>query len=383
MSKTEFIPFIPLSPVEVTKEIIEKTVYPDDITNREMYHKYLAYNIPWEKAVGRYRAFGTSIPDVTVDLLQPFMNFRPILAKLDLSEKEREYLEQQKKYMAGFFGRMNGFLAKSKVNKGLVTKRQDLNNVSREIIQMMGKYYSLKEIIENIYVKHEIKLEETDLEPFRRDHADAIAELQKVHREDFGDLRLSHKKSRLEELQELYADRKRRYLRSGTALDYRLLLQTIKAISDEAEVDVLRIEGAIDHRVEHTINLHVQQEIFKGMTINDIIIGRVAAQQGVNAAFLIERLHNSFYAKHSGFNKHTNHHAEKEDAIYPSTIVYNWDLIKQQHTPEQQEQRKREMRVEEIQDAEVVEEAKALKDVLMAKIIAKREKLNNNPNNVS
>lgn len=204
-----------------------------------------------------------------------------------------------------------------------------LDERAAELIEYFGRYFTIPEVHKIVTTEWGYSVQIGSVRQFRKRNLDKITARQEHHKRDYGELRLSHKKSRLEELQELYADRKQKYQVSGTKDDYKLLLQTLQQIQKECEIDTIRLEGQINHNVEVTLNYHIEQEVMKNMTINDIIIGRVAARNGVSTNFLIERLHSSLYARFSGFSEPEDpNNLMNQEIQYPSAIVYNWDQIR-------------------------------------------------------
>ena len=200
---------------------------------------------------------------------------------------------------------------------------------SAQIIALFGKFYTLDQVAE--ILKTEFGLEHfsiTSLANFRLRHIENIKEIQEEYKRDYGEIRLTHKKSRLEELNELYFERRIIYNSTKQREDYKLLLQTIEQVKREVEGDIITVNGTIDINVEVTVQSHIHQELLKGLSIKDIIIARVAGRLGVNPAYLISRLHNSFYKKFNGFNIID----ENSDIFYPSEVVYDFDKMRELST---------------------------------------------------
>ena len=108
----------------------------------------------------------------------------------------------------------------------------------------------------------------------------------------------------------------------------------------------------------------------KGLTINDIIIARVASRMGINPTFLISRLHNSFYASQSGFKRPD----ENVEILYPSAMVYNWADIRKQHA----EHGDADSELAEWEDVteKTTQQGGDLKAILLANIADKKEQVN-------
>jgi len=247
-----------------------------------------------------------------------------------------------------------------------------LDERKSELIEYYGRMLTTKEVHKIITVEWGYEVAIETLRKFKKTYIDKIKDRQEHFQRDFNDIRLGHKKGRLEELVWMYNSRKQKYEDTETKTDYQLMLQTLRAIRDEVEDKSLRIDHNINAKLEITVNNHIQTEIMKGLTINDIIIARVAARMNINPRFLITRLHNSAYAKHSGFIR-PDSDLDKQDVTYPSSIVYNWDKIEKQH------KKYGDIGLDEAEWEEVTEPEKQragdLKDVLLAKILDKKSDL--------
>jgi len=210
----------------------------------------------------------------------------------------------------------------NQLNIGLLDERQ------AEIVALFGRMLTNEEVHKIITVEWGYDVPISTLINFKKRHHKEIKKAQSRFQQKIDDIRLAHKKGRLEELVYMYTSRKHKYEQTQSKSDYQLMLQTLRAIRDEVEDKRIKIDHNITAQLEITINHHIQDEVMKGLTINDIIVARVAARMNINPRFLISRLHNSYYAKYSGFVRPDD---EQDEVVFPSSMVYNWDKIKQQH----------------------------------------------------
>lgn len=371
--------------INSTAQIVDTQVGKEDkvppgVTNKEAWYKWLELKNSILLSKER-RVIQTSDPATDIDLCVPLNATRKRMAHLP--QKEREDIEKRTKAYRVLTGKMSAMK-----NKAFGIKQKGLYSHSErildprvsEIVEYFGRFYSADEVLKIVRDDWGYPVSKSLLNNFRKAHIDKIQERQEEYKRDYSDIRLGYKKSRLEELEYIYNNRKNKYEVNHSHADEKQLLSIIKQIKDEVEVDTLRIEGNINHNLEVNINMHVQQEAFKEMTINDIIIGRVAARQNISAAYLIERLHRSFYAKHSGFGK-TDGHVNDQDIQYPSSIVYNWSTIEKMHQKEShliEEAR----RPKDIEDVEIIEETTTLKESLLAKVRSKKAEINKSQSRV-
>jgi len=347
-------------------DIKEKEV-PAGVVNPEAWYRWM---IMRENKVMKedYRIRETSDPYLEVDLLTPTGILKKRIAHLP--KEEQEHLIKQSAGIRVVQGKITSLKLKAFgiKQKGHYSMSESiLDPRTGELIEYFGRFFNIVEVHKIVVEEWGYPVSKDLISRFRKRNLEQIKERQEEYKRDYSDIRLGYKKSRLEELEWIYKIRKDKYGIGSTVGDEKMLLQILKQIKDEVEVDVLRIEGDINHKIETTINIHVQEDLFKSMTINDIIIGRVAAKQGLNAAYLVERLHNSFYNKFSGFGNNERSMKE-EDIAYPSSLVYDWKSIEKMHKEDKEKIKKEKYDQIEIVDAKVMTEAEAIKEALLAKI---------------
>lgn len=241
---------------------------------------------------------------------------------------------------------------------------------SQEILDLFGKMYSGQEVHRIITTEWELPNVKYDFVlKFQRENLDTIATLKNEYQKDISSVRLIHKKSRLEELSELYQGRRVKYSETESRADYDLLLKTIEQIRRESEGQVLTINGQIKIEHEVAIQDHITSEIMKHININDLIISRLCSRIGVNPKLILYRLHNSYYKKFTGFLP--SEKGNRKEIIYPSQIVYDFNRIKELSNEVA------------IQDAEYIEEDKLespeessnLKNLLVKKIQERKREI--------
>lgn len=251
-----------------------------------------------------------------------------------------------------------------------------LDEYKAQIISLFGKFYTSPQVGEILEKEYGITVVDSALNNFRLRYIDNIIELQEEYKRDYGEIRLTYKKSRLEELNELYFERKMIYNQTKQPGDYKLLLQTIEQIKREVEGDLITINGNIDINIEVSVQAHIHQELLKGLGIREIILARTAGRIGVNPAFLMSRLHNSFYKKFNGFSQIDM----SEEISYPSEIIYDFNKISELNRTRVEEQKS--LEIIPIMDAVEVKEAVNLKEKLLELLKTKQNDVKKNQNMV-
>jgi hypothetical protein len=352
---------------------------PNGVVNEEYYLKWKLLNDEYQNDPNN--PYETSIPGLKINMLEGSYKVNRDLAKLPEGE-EKEKLKQILKLYNVKRGKlidlkMKAFGTRRTSPAEKPIPREDssiLSSKKTEILELFGKFYNIEDVHRILTEQYDFIVPISTLTYFRQKHINQITELQEKYKRDYTVIRLTHKKSRLEELNYLYQDRKSMYLASKNREDYKLLLMTLKDIKTEVEGDILTINGNIDINIEQTINFQVQQELIKGLAIKDIIISRVSARLGINPNFLLQRLHSSYYSSFNGYGVPAAD-IQNEQPIYPSQIVYNFDEIRNKAAEKKEEQKKLEQ-IPSLEDDEKTL-AQQLQNDLISLIKQKREAVAN------
>jgi hypothetical protein len=350
-------------------------VIPDTVKDPSSYKKYIKLK---DAPALRYpqRLIETSDLNLTID---PVGHAGFIQKKIiHLPSDEQDAILQRVKGLKVIYLRIGALKLKAYGQKrpkhhtsltmGLLDER------ASELIEYYGRMLDHKEVHKIVVTDWGYDVGVGSLRNFYKKYKVKIEDLIETFKRDFGDIRLTHKKGRLEELVNIYNARKIKWELSKSIKDEELMLKTLRAIRDEVEDKTLRIDHNINAKMEITINNHIQEEIMKSLTINDIIIARVASRMRINPRFLITRLHDSYYAKHSGFLR-PDHSVQDEETQYPSQIVYNWNDIERQHKNEGDTGLELQ-KWEEVPQDKIIEGAD-LKSILKSKLLSKKDDLHN------
>jgi hypothetical protein len=333
----------------------EEIEIPDTVVDKDAYIEYLKYSKMDALKSGK-RLIQTSDIHISID---PFWNQSTVeknLSNLPFNEKEeimkrvkisRMLQDKMLILRAKAFGKelsINNPIAMSKAQTRLI-----LDERHAEILEYYGRYLDDNEILKILQLDWGYNISINSLKRFKEKNKAKIASLQEGFRKDLNASKLYHKRYRLEEIWYLYKQRKLSYETTKSREDVRLMMALIKQAKDESEAHQLHISGEITHKVEVTIAHHIEREIMNNLTIQDIIIARVSSRLKVNPAYIINRLHNSIYAKFTGFASPDDSLLEDE-IVYPSTMVYDWKKIREKHTKEDADKKYAEF--EEIKEEE-------------------------------
>jgi hypothetical protein len=164
---------------------------------------------------------------------------------------------------------------------------------------------------------------------FHTKNRDKVTELRNKFNEDFNDVSISNKRSRLERLNLLLNEIMGDFEKANTLKLRESLSKEARGILDQARKEVegeelkLTINGRID--IEATLNVALSDSNqLQRLTIQQLVISRVASRLGLKSQFLIDRLAHGFYSKFNGFRTNADLSTKP---IYPSSI--NYDIVDQ------------------------------------------------------
>lgn len=344
--------------------------YPANVVDRHAYDEFqeqrkALYSVP-------DNPFIREEYNLNVNLLMPIGNVRRAV------EHAPEHIRDEVEEIVKGIQTIKNKMSKSKRKAmGMTRKkfghRDDLTIAlearKAEIIDLFGMYYSLKEVhsILNIEWKYDISL--LTLRKFYGDNKDVISQKRDLYVKTATDIRLGHKRSRLEELSYLYRSRKNIYKGSQSRADSMEARAILADIRKEVEGERLIIEGEVRIRQDSAIDMHVHKLLMDELSIKTIIIARVAAKLQVNPLILMERLATSYYSKYNGFAPAQ----EGEEVVYPSQMIYDFDRMTSGKTKLLKDELS-------IQDATIIDEKKKdgldkLKSELMKKLISRKNKI--------
>lgn len=323
-----------------------------------------------------------TIGDKKIDINKPYPVIKAELKRQNIDEFSAEGIRilDMKKKQLGVLMKANS--AFRKAYGTIVTRTGEkvefkniFDPVKEELISLFGRMFSLKEVHEVCLKQWKLNVKLQAVQDFRTQNQVAINKLIEEHQRTYSDIRLGHKRSRLEELVWLYQKRKRIYETSQKADDHRLLLATLNQIKQEAEGDTIRIDGSIDININATIENHIQNNLMKTIGIKEIILGRVAAKIGIPVVRVIEGLNQGYYRKFIEADIQDIEHEEVVMPSYPSQQNYDFDRISR--IQQQTEMNKAiEKEKDKIVDKAAVQAGLSLKELLAKKLAEKTGDVN-------
>lgn len=326
------------------------------------------------------RFFEATLPDGgvhTFDLKTPPPKIDFWVKKLGIDKAQRDAaMEQKRLYITPLMTQKSQttILLRSVSKKNGDQTTLDLN--SGLVYDLMGRFSTPEDVVETLkmqgfYVKTD------EVRSWVAEHNDNIKLKQAQFLLEHGreSIRVGTEAGRLQIINSQVHYWESRFKLDPTENITKLMLQLLKAAKDEVKGEVITVQGGLTIDVNATYRAKSSvNHIFSEIPINSLIIGMVAAQQGINPLALMGSLSHSYYSKMNGFN---NPITGNEEVTLPSTIIksYDWGMIEQMNSEKK--------RFEPISEVEVIEDK-----VHEAEVIATKEDLlarirNFNKNKVS
>ena len=316
----------------------------------------------------------------TVNLLAFWNSIKKNLEGLDNEEVEqlhRDYKEIKDQMREMGQCKIKSFKlqgAKSGKDKG---RTHLLEVVKAEVLEWFGKLYSEEEIQKKLAEKG-LPVHIGTIQRFRHIHKTEIEKLQHEYEMDWRSVSISRKRSRLDQLSYIYNKNKQEFDQShGTkqlpfSKELRAVLEQVRK-EVEGDLVKLTIDGKLDITTTIEINKSTE-ELYSSINFMSLLIGRISARFSINPTVLHYQLMNSWYSEFTGVKR--NDKMKELKPNYPSAIVYNWDKIRDNY--EKKEQRYQQISERgEIQDVEIIEEAKEKKATLKEMMLEKLKGLEN------
>lgn len=312
----------------------EQYIYPKGVINIEDYNNYLVFSDKWKNHIQR---FYKTKDKKEIDLAQSPDKVQEIIKPLKLPKNEVElitkinneiYFLVQKATL--FKKRAFGSNVVNLTEQGFVP--DELSGCSPMIIELAGRFYKAEEIHQVLCEDMEItSVTISQIKNVIKENITKIKELQENFKKDYSDVRLGYKRSRLEELQYIYNNRKSIYAKSQNREDEKQLISIMENIKREIQGDLV-INGTLNLQIEEKANDYIQREMLKSMNISMFILARIAGKMNINPLMILSRLAHSRYAQFTGFSEDgLSPTAISDEISYASSITYNWGKIESQN----------------------------------------------------
>lgn len=358
--------------------------YPKGVVNTDDYNKYLVYKERWENHPQRFYKKKIKDKRIEIDLASSKDKVKSILDSSSLSQKEKDEILKINNEIILLI--QTAVLHKKRAfgdNRVLLTEAgfvaDELSGVTPIILDLSGRFYKPEEIHRVLCEDFEItSVTVNQIKNVVKDNLSKIKSLQEEYQKDYSDVRLAYKRSRLEELQQMYNNRKSQYNKNNyNREDEKALLGLLESIKKEIQGDMV-INANVNLQIEEKSNFFIEQEMLKSLNISMFVLARICGRMNVNPNLVLSRLAHSRYAQFSGYSEKGLSPTAATDPIdYASNIVYNWPQIEAQN----EERVKEETTLAKLPEVETPK-VLTLKDKLKKRLESAKQPLKEGKNNL-
>lgn len=368
---------------DIYNKTSENFKYPKGVINTDDYNTYLILKDKWQNHIQRFYK-NKKDKKINIDLalssdrvksiLDSYLN---ILTKKEIEEiykinNEINFLIQKSiLYKKRAFGDNRVILTE----QGFIA--DELSGVSPIIIDLAGRFYKAEEIHRVLCEDLEVtSVTVNQIKNVIKDNITKIKNLQEEYQKDYSDVRLAYKRSRLEELQQMYNNRKSIYNKGFNREDEKALLSLLESIKKEIQGDLV-VNANVNLKIEEKSNFFVEQEMLKNLNISMFVLARICGKMNVNPNLILSRLVHSRYAQFSGYSLNGLSSTAQTDVIdYASNIVYNWQSIEEKNKEYIEENKK-------LAELPVIQpKVSSLKEKLLKRLAEAKKPLEESKNNL-
>lgn len=358
--------------------------YPKGVINTDDYNKYLVFKEKWENHPQRFYKKKIKDKRIDIDLALSKDKVESILKSIsNISKEDKEeilkinneinfLIKTSVLYKKRAFGDSRILLTES----GFVA--DELSGMTPIILDLAGRFYKVEEIHRVLHEDFEVtSITINQIKNVVKDNLSKIKSLQEEFQKDYSDVRLAYKRSRLEELQQMYNNRKSQYNKNYNREDEKALLGLLESIKKEIQGDLV-VNANVNLQIEEKSSFFIEQEMLKNLNISMFVLARICGKMNVNPNLVLSRLAHSRYAQFSGYSEKGLSPTVASDPIdYASNIVYNWQQIEIQNE-ERIKEEKELATLPEIKSPKVL----SLKDKLKKRLEDAKQPLKESKNNI-
>jgi len=251
------------------------------------------------------------------------------------------------------FGIQAGAVAKLEKKKRERKKKEKARTQEKLILDLFGKWMNPLQVHKHLLEKG-FEVPYSYVRLFFNQNKEKIRELRNKDSEDYNDLPIGQKRSRLEILDTMLSEFRMMFDRD-TDPNKLNISREIRSLLEQARKEVegdelkLTVNGSIDINATIQVAMNNSNQL-QQLTILQMVMARVCARTGISYNRMVDALANSFYCRFNGLRVNTN---LEEKPIYPSELSYDiFDL--EQKSLEYYKKEKE----DQIEDAVIIEEEK-------------------------
>lgn len=317
----------------------EQFKYPKGIVDNGAYDNFLILSNQWKTHVQRYYKYKDKNKKVIeLDLAQSPKYIEEEIQINKIPESEAKVIQKINIEIYDLVLKATIFKKKAFGDNRAVLGENgeflpdELSSAKAIVIELSGRFFKAEEIYATLIQDLEItNISLYQIKQIQKDNIGKIKELQEKFKSDYSDCRLGYKRSRLEELEYLYRERKQIYGQDRSRENEKQLQSILEQVRKETDGDLV-INGQINLEINNQAEKFVEHQIIKDLNISMFVLAKIAARMNVNPLLLISRLANSRYSQFTGYSaRGLSATAQTDEIQYPSNILYNWNQIEAQN----------------------------------------------------
>ena len=310
--------------------------YPEDVSNKSAYRDYLKVCQYLDSIDNTYYHELSDGEEVSVSLFGNIGHIHKFAEKYKLSKEIHDALYDY------------AILVKKIIHVKTKFKRKAFNVIGgsrvpvldkrrSEIIEMYGRLMTSSEILEYVNKTWGLGVTLGQLGRFYTSNYAEISKLREDYESSYTDISLTKKRGRLDKKAYRHAILTKKFKEEGGSINISRELGNLEEqIRKEVEGEFIRLDinGQIDVNATISVNKKLS-EVQREIPVNELVVGLVAAKQGINPLQLMSSLSSSIYSKFSGFGvQHAEVEEEPEQLL---NLSYNWKDIEKMHKKEKEQ----------------------------------------------
>lgn len=206
------------------------------------------------------------------------------------------------------------------------------------LLDLFGSYNSITDVQKVCRKRHGYIMSEGELKTFYNKNRHLIEQRRTKYTIESKNYKVATEAGRLEMLNDMLTDFKIKYdnfIELNKDKDAVAMSREIRAILEQARKEVKgnELKLTVDGRIDINATLHGKENIsriMRDIPINSLVVGMVAAKQGMNPVILMSQLSSSYYKDFNGFGSNI---LDSNDVVLPGELIKsaNWDDLREKN----------------------------------------------------
>ena len=192
------------------------------------------------------------------------------------------------------------------------------------LLKLFGSFHTVAEVLATLKEDLGYSVNQDSLSQWKKIHEEEIAVIRTNYslENGRGENRVATEVGRLAVLNELLHLWQNKFREDGSKLASDMVMKILDSARKEVKGELITVQGGLSIDIRATIQASQNiRGVFSNIHINSMVIGVVAANQGIDPSGMIASLANSWYRKLNGFNGPV----DDSEVEHPSAIIKTFD----------------------------------------------------------